>query len=365
MASLLYSPVFGITDALKDIILSPLLAPPLLVSATYYPEVVRDALTTLSTHLPDALSSAVSLPGLLDNPAVMTGLKVLAGLATVRKLNSCLNTMAHNSWRLFKARGWDNWADEIAVVTGGSSGIGRDIVERLARQGVRVAVFDIVDLPKEMQGSANIKFYRCDVTSPESVASAADAVRRDLGHPSILINNAGLANTASIIDTDPGYLQKIMGVNLLSHWYTTKQFVPNMVQNNKGHVVTIASLASFVSLCTSAPYSATKAGVLAFHEVLTSEIKHQYKSPNVLTTVVHPNFVRTNLLSDFSDRLDRAGIKFMTTDVIGEAVVRQIKSKRGGQLVLPSSGAGASAVRGLPTWIQEVIRDAIGRGSAA
>lgn len=362
MTSLLYSPVLDIAAKLGSTALSPFFSGPLLLSATYYPEVVKDALAAVSARLPDALSSCVS-PGLIDCPQFMTGLKILVGLSVVNRLNQSLNTMAHNSWRLFAAKGWDNWSDEIAVVTGGSSGIGNDIVQRLAGMGVRVAVFDIADLPKEMRGDPKIKFYHCDVTSAESVEAAANAVKSELGHPTILINNAGIANISSILKTNVPFLHKIMGVNLMSMWYTTQQFLPNMVQTNKGHIITVASIASFVALANSAPYSATKAGALAFHEALAAEIKHQYKAPNVLTTVVHPNFVRTPLVADFSDRLENAGVKMMTADVIAKAVVKQIKSKRGGQLIIPASSEGVSGIRGWPTWLQEIIRDTVASGA--
>lgn len=364
MSSLLYSPVIDIAAKLGGTVLSPFLSGPLLLSATCYPEAVKDALASVSARLPEALGTCLSLPALLDSPRFITGLKILVGLGIVNKLNQGLNTVAHNSWRLCAAKGWDDWSDEIAVVTGGSSGIGNDIVQRLALMGVRVAVFDIADLPKEMQGNARVKFYYCDVTSAESVAAVAKAVKRELGHPTILINNAGIANPTSILKTSVPLLHKIIGVNLISMWYTTQQFLPDMVQNNKGHIVTVASIASFVALATAAPYSATKAGALAFHESLAAEIKHQYKAPNVLTTAVHPNFVRTPLVADFSGRLENAGVRMLTTDVIAKAVIKQIKSKRGGQLIIPDSASGVSGIRGWPTWLQEIIRDAIARGAA-
>ena len=363
-SSLLYSPVIGIVAKLSGVLASPFLSAPLLLSTTYYPDAVRDVLASVSAHLPEVLSTRLSLPALLDSPGFLTGLKILVALGVVNKLNQALNSAAHNSWRLGSARGWNAWSDEIAVVTGGSSGIGLDIVQRLASMGVRVAIFDIADPPKETQANARVTFYNCDVTSADSVAAAADAVKRDLGHPTILINNAGIANPTPILKTSVPFLHKIMGVNLMSMWYTTQQFLPSMIQNNKGHIVTVASIASFVALATAAPYSATKAGALAFHESLAAEIKHQYKAPSVLTTVVHPNFVRTPLVADFSGRLENAGVRMMTADVVAKAVVKQITSKRGGQLIIPDSVTGVSGIRGWPTWLQEVIRDSIARGAA-
>jgi NAD(P)-dependent dehydrogenase (short-subunit alcohol dehydrogenase family) len=320
---------------------------------------VRHVLGIVAEHLPQwAAASLSSLP----HPPAITVLRVLVALGLLRTANRALNTMAHNSWRLTAAPGWD-WPNEIAVVTGGSSGIGKGIVERLAALGVRVAVLDIQDLPKDLQGNARVRFFRCDVTSSESVAAAADAVRRELGHASILVNNAGIARTAPILQADEAFLRRILGVNLMSMWFTTQQFVPHMVQRGKGHVVTLASIASFVALATAADYSATKAGALAFHEALASELKHQHKAPHVLTTVVHPNFVRTPLVQSFEGRLQRAGVRMLTSDRVADEVVAQIKSRRGGQLVIPSSATGLSGIRGWPTWLQEFVRDRVASGA--
>jgi NAD(P)-dependent dehydrogenase (short-subunit alcohol dehydrogenase family) len=355
MASILYSSVIDMIDSATGMILSPFLTGPILLSLTYYPDTVRGVIATVAKHLPEPV--AVSLSSLPQPPAI-TALRILVALGLLRTVNQALNTIASNSWRLTAARGWD-WPNEIAVVTGGSSGIGKGIVERLAALGVRVAVLDIQGLPKEMQGNPRIRFFHCDVTSSESVAAAADAIRRTIGHPSILVNNAGIARPAPILKTDEAFLRRIFGVNLMSMWFTTQQFLPRMVQVSKGHIVTVASIASFVALATAADYSATKAGALAFHESLTSEIKHQYKSPNVLTTVVHPNFVRTPLIQDFSSRLERAGVRMLTSDRIADEVVAQIKSRRGGQLVIPRSATGVSGIRGWPTWLQELLRDRV------
>ncbi|KPM40499.1 hypothetical protein AK830_g6041 [Neonectria ditissima] len=357
MSSLLYSPAIDGLARLVRIVLSPLWSGPLLLAVEYAPSTVRHVLASIASKLPAQVS-----PSSLDLSVARTALQVLVALGMVRQLNKSLNTMASNSWRLTAAKGWD-WPAEIAVVTGGSSGIGRDIVERLAALGVRVAVLDVQQLPKDMEANQRVRFYRCDVTSTESVAEAADAVRRELGHPSILVNNAGITQPTPILKMPESFLRRIFGVNCMALWFTTQQFLPRMIQLDKGHVVTVASIASFVALATAADYSATKAGALAFHESLASELKHFYKARNVLTTVVHPNFVKTPLVDDFAHRLERSGVRFLTSDQIASEVVAQIQSRRGGQLIIPRSAAGISAIRGWPTWLQELVRDTVGRAS--
>ncbi|GKU08571.1 short-chain dehydrogenase reductase family 16c member 6 [Fusarium langsethiae] len=356
MSSLLYSPALGYIQSLNDFILSPLLSCPLLFTSLYAPEVANNALTSIAARLQPHISTTLNL----NLQTVNKVLLIWTSLSILRTINKVLNVMAHNSWRLRPASNW-SWTNEIAVVTGGSSGIGLSMVRKLTGMGIRVAVFDVQDLPKELQGDSRVHFYRCDVTTVESVAEAADAVRRELGHPTILINNAGITSPMPILKMTESFLRKIMGVNLMSLWYTTQQFLPRMIQLDKGHIITVASIASFVALPTAADYSATKAGALSFHESLASELKHYYKAPNVLTTVVHPNFVRTPLVDGIVDRLERGGVKFLTPDDIANEVVAQIKRRRGGQLIVPKSASGISGIRGWPTWLQEILRDMIGK----
>ncbi|KAI1270531.1 NAD(P)-binding protein [Xylariaceae sp. FL1019] len=351
MASMVYSQGIGIVDSLREALLSPFFSGPLLLFANFAPEHTRHALSKALSDRP--------LLRVIHKAVDIKILRILFVLSLLRYLNRVLSTMAANSWRLAATKGWD-WPNEIAVVTGGSSGIGKLIVERLAGLGVRVAVLDVQAMPKEMQ-SDRVRFFECDVTLSRSVTAAADAVRREFGHPTILVNNAGVVKPLPILKIPYEQLQKTFGVNTMSHWLTVQQFLPHMIQMNKGHVITIASIASFVALPCAIDYSATKAAALAFHEGLTSEIKHFYKAPNVLTTVVHPNFVRTPLVQDFGDFLERAGTPFLTSEQLADPIVAQLKSCKGGQLIIPNHTTVLSGIRGWPTWAQEMLRDALGR----
>ncbi|KAI1348861.1 NAD(P)-binding protein [Xylaria sp. FL0043] len=357
-SSMLYSPLLDLGPPVRDLIFSPLLSGSLLLAVTRAPDTVRDVVLNFASRLPGLQGPSPNF----NLGTATTVLRVLFALGVIRRLNRALNVMAANSWRTTASKGWD-WPNEIAVVTGGSSGIGKLMVEKLAAIGVRVAVLDIQDIPKSMENDPRIRFFKCDVTSFESVAEAAEAVRREIGHPSILINNAGVTDPMPILKMPESFLRKIFGVNSISHWFTVQQFLPNMIKMNKGHVVTVASIASFVALPTAADYSATKAAALAFHESLTSELKHTYNAPNVLTTVVHPNFVRTPLIEGWANHLEKSGVRMLTSEQVAEPIVRQIKSRRAGQLIIPKSATMISAIRGWPTWIQELVRDTLGRSS--
>ncbi|KEY68894.1 hypothetical protein S7711_03826 [Stachybotrys chartarum IBT 7711] len=301
------------------------------------------------------------LPFLHNAPFRLTTLlSILTAWGVIRGANRVLNVIAANAWRVQPAPGW-TWPKEVAVVTGGSGGIGKHIVEKLVNHGIRVAVLDIQDLPKSLEDEPLVHFYQCDVSNPEAVATTADVVRKDLGHPSILINNAGVVRFRPILQIPTAHVQRLFSINCVALWLTTKQFLPHMIESNKGHVVTIASLASFIALPAAADYAASKAGAHAFHEALTCELKHIYKAPNVLTTIIHPDFVKTSFIDDVAELVQQNGIQLLDCDKVADKIVAQVLSRRGGQLVLPENETYIAGIRAWPTWLQELTRDAYGR----
>ena len=133
-----------------------MLSCPLLLTSIYAPTLTNNALSSVASHLPPKISPTLNLQMINKVLLIWTSLSIL------RSINRILNVMAHNSWRLSPASNW-SWTNEIAVVTGGSSGIGLSIVQRLTAMGIQIAVLDIQDLPKELQTNDRVKFYRCDV----------------------------------------------------------------------------------------------------------------------------------------------------------------------------------------------------------
>ncbi|RSL97581.1 hypothetical protein CEP52_010804 [Fusarium oligoseptatum] len=259
----------------------------------------------------DIIARWVSLFGL------KTALKVLVVLAIGYALNRIRNIRASNNWSLFGRGKWI-WQEEIAVITGGCNGIGKAIVLALVRKGVRVAILDVADLPPDLAQIDIVFHWKCDISSPSAVASAADSIRETIGDPSILINNASMANRSSILDLAPEKASKLFGHQ--------------------------------------------KAGALAFHEGLACEIKHLHKAPGVLTTVAHPMWVDTNMTKDRQEAIERGGgNKMMKPEDVAQVVADQIFSRRGAQLIIPPKVTWLSGVKGFPNWLQESIRDSIAK----
>ncbi|KAF3050804.1 hypothetical protein E8E11_002149 [Didymella keratinophila] len=337
--------------SVSHLALNPAVTASLLYILTKGPDSLRARLTNRFATLRDPSRYAT----------ILRALKWCLTLGLLKSANKALNHLALNNYRLRASSAQWQWDKEIAVVTGGCSGIGALTVKRMVNKGVTVAILDVQQLPPELQGYAHIRFYACDITDPAAVGATASKIRKELGSPSILVNNAGILSAHTILATTPEYLRKIFDVNVLSNWTTVQAFLPDMIAQNKGHVVTVASGASFVSIAGMADYCATKSAVLAFHEGLNQELRLSYNARNVLTTSIHPSWVRTPLLAPVEQELKKRGSAVMEPSDVADAVVNQVFSCRGAQVFLPSSAGRSALVRGLPNWMQEGIRMGVAR----
>jgi len=159
-------------------------------------------------------------------------------------INAILSKKSYSNFLQSQKHRW-NWPDEIAVITGGSSGLGKLYALGLLKLGSRVVILDISPCPEDLLDNDRVNYFKCDVSLAEEIKQVCQRVKKEVGDVSILINNAGIAQEQLIIDKTPEALSKIFNVNLLSHWFTVQEFLPAMLKNKKGHIVTIASVASF------------------------------------------------------------------------------------------------------------------------
>ncbi|KAH7036034.1 uncharacterized protein B0I36DRAFT_286658 [Microdochium trichocladiopsis] len=294
-------------------------------------------------YLPVALKLAKS-------PKVQALTLSIGVLVALRRLNRGLSWRSANNGVTRKE--WDA-ESEIVVVTGGSSGIGADIVGLFEQRNIKTIILD-TNAPLRKLGPRTA-FYEIDLCDPEAIATIADRIRSEHGHPTVLVNNAGIATGDMITSGSPEKLRRLFDVNLLAPFLLVRQFLPKMVAANHGHIVNVASLASFCTQASNVSYAASKAGVLAFHEGLLQELKHVYKARAVRATIVHPTWVKTPM----GEKLIATGEvgAHVTAHDVASAVVDQVTSGYGGQLIVPPALTWTSMVRALPTWLQEDVRD--------
>jgi len=254
---------------------------------------------------------------------------------------------------------WTNdqydWNKEIVLITGGAGGIGGKVVQLLAEKGVKVVVLDVI--PMTFETTSNVHYYKCDITSPSTLASVASEIRKDVGDPTILINNAGVARGKSILDASEKDVRFTFEVNTLAHYWIAKEFLPSIVNHNHGMVVTVASIAAYVTVPNMVDYASSKAAALSFHEGLTAELKTRYKAPKVRTVVINQGYTKTPLFEGYNND-SKFLMPTLEPETVAEGIVKQVLSGHSGQVILPGFASSLTFFRGLPHWYQNRARSA-------
>jgi len=177
-------------------------------------------------------------------------------------------------------------AGKVAVVTGGASGIGRAICEALAREGARVAVFDL-NQPGARATVAAIEraggkgsAHGVDVTDVAAVDMAIDHVALREGGLHVLVNCAGWDKPMPFVDTTPEFWDKILAINLKGPLACTRAALRHMIRQGAGKIITIASDAGRVGSTGEAVYSAAKGGLIAFTKTVARETARHHINVN-------------------------------------------------------------------------------------
>ena len=295
---------------------------------------------------------------------VITSLKWLFAIGLISDVSSWLSELALNNFRWRSERDRYDWKNEIAVVTGATGGFGSLMSLDLASKNVNVMALDLRDeLPENMKGNLKIHYFKCDITDRAAVMDVADQIRKRFGDPSILINNAGIVNDDTILSVSDETVHKVFDVNVLSHYNTVQAFFPAMVAEKKGHVVSIASFASFITTPRMSVYSSSKAAVMALHEGLQSEARAVYNAPEIKFSIVHPTFAATPMTFGHLDEIKASGSMVLDPQVVSDAVVKQIMSGRGGQIVLNGKLGFLANIRGWAHYLRVPFYFLVERGS--
>ncbi|CAO1623218.1 unnamed protein product [Sympodiomycopsis kandeliae] len=281
------------------------------------------------------------------------GIGVLWTIGAVRLVSRTLSRYVDNlgEWK----RDRPNWENEVVVITGGSRGIGAKVVEILShRNKARIAVLDVIEpeyaLPP--RGAPPIHYYPVDVSNSDQVARAARSIRSSLGEPTILINNAGIFNATTLMTSDASSIERAWRVNTLSHFVTVKEFLPHMIKQNHGHILSLASSASFMSLPQMGAYTTSKTSALAFFEVLRGELRSRYFAPRVRTSICCPTKVRTMMGNSMEDhKMSFLHPNLMPLDVAWD-IVDALESGLSQYLVKPKLMVVLPLLRGVPSWLK-------------
>lgn len=181
----------------------------------------------------------------------------------------------------------------VAVLTGGANGIGRALTERLAGDGVTVAVLDVDDaeaVVDEVTGRGGRALgIRCDITDPAAIARAAAEIHDTLGSVDILVNNAGIYPPTPFFELDLDQWRQIMRVNLDAPFLLAQTFASDMRAAGWGRIVNIASAVLWVGTADCAAYQASKAGVIG----LTRALAHDLGQWGITVNAIAPGVLDT------------------------------------------------------------------------
>ena len=192
----------------------------------------------------------------------------------------------------------------VAVVTGGAQGIGRAIVARLLTSGAAVAVWDRdLELASqccaELAERGRIAPVGCDIRSLSAVESARDRTIETFGRIEVLVNNAGIAGpNMPTWEYPPDAWNEVLEINLTGTFHCCRAVVPNMVAQNYGRIVNVASIAGKEGNPNASAYSASKSAVIA----LTKSLGKELAAHDIVVNCITPAAARTALFAQMTQQ---------------------------------------------------------------
>lgn len=183
----------------------------------------------------------------------------------------------------------------VALVTGASSGFGELTALRFAREGASVVLAArrmerLENLAERIRARGGTAVpVACDVAEVTDLETLRDRVQQEFGRCDVLVNDAGIAGGGPFADLSIEQIERVNRVNFLGTVLATKIFLPMMLEQGRGHIVNVASLAGRFATPNSSMYTASKHAVIAFSESLYYELKPR----GILVTVVNPFFSPT------------------------------------------------------------------------
>ncbi|KAL5363165.1 hypothetical protein BJX96DRAFT_167253 [Aspergillus floccosus] len=276
--------------------------------------------------------------------------ELIAGTSILLWLNDWLSAKSQNNWVIDDS--WD-WNKELVVVTGGSGGIGGGVAQRLAAMGARVVVLDIIPLTYK-PGTERIIYHRCDLSDEKEIAAICGKIKLEVGHPTVLVNNAGLSRGRTVAEGSYNDNIITLKTNLLAPFLISKEFVPSMIQHNHGHIFNVSSLSAYIPPAGLADYAASKAGLIAFSESLSEEIRSQ-NALKVRTSVAVLSFTETPLFKGETNQ-SQFFMPLLHVDTVVDAIVHTLDSGLSRTIYLPGVFRFFAGLRGAPVWMQDLVR---------
>lgn len=194
--------------------------------------------------------------------------------------------------------------NKVAVVTGGSRGIGRAICSAFCKNGADVAFLDVGNAEQTAETvtelssfGTKVKAYQCNITDYAETEAVFKEIIAEFGTIDILVNNAGITRDKLLLGMKPEEFTAVIDTNLVGAYNTVKQVYPVMMKKRSGKIVNISSVSGIMGNAGQTNYSASKAGLIGFTKSLAKELAAR----GVCCNAVAPGFVATNMTTAFAE----------------------------------------------------------------
>ena len=198
---------------------------------------------------------------------------------------------------------------KIAVVTGGSRGIGFATCKKLASEGATIIITDICDSEvaapaiKELEDmGAKAKFYQSDVSDFASATETVNSIIEEFGGLDILVNNAGIVRDKLMLKMEEQDFDAVININLKGTYNMIKASYKHFMKQRSGRIISLASVVGIMGNAGQANYSASKAGIIG----LTKSVAKELGARNVTVNAIAPGYIVTDMTDALSDKAKEA-----------------------------------------------------------
>jgi 3-oxoacyl-[acyl-carrier protein] reductase len=190
--------------------------------------------------------------------------------------------------------------DKVALITGGTRGIGRETAVVLARLGARVALTGTSkesavrvasEIQSQAEASAAVRGYGLDLAQEAEIVATVDAVVAEFGRIDILVNNAGVTKDNLVLRMSSEEWDRVLQINLTGVFHCTKRVLKTMLKQRSGAIVTVSSIVGLIGNPGQANYAAAKAGLIGF----TRSVAREYATKGIRANVITPGFIETDM----------------------------------------------------------------------
>ncbi|MGV3540005.1 MAG: SDR family oxidoreductase [Rufibacter sp.] len=210
----------------------------------------------------------------------------------------------------------------LAVISGGASGIGKSVSEKLASQGIQVVVADVATAPADAQAD----HFTCDVTNPKDIDALYSYITQTYSHPDVLVCCAGRGIHEKLTEGDPAKWQAVLDLNLMGTLRLIRAFTPAMLENGHGDVVLISSVSAGQAYPYGGIYAASKSALNIIAETLRQETLPKLRVTTIAPGVTDTSFFE-NTISGYNT-VESIGYGALSAEEVAETVLFALRQPR-------------------------------------